>query len=395
MINKIKYIAIELYILLAVVFLERSYLEVCSILFICIVLACTLVNAGNQYGRKVSKDTFIGIILLSISLIIIISFSKWSCSNTIMVYAFLILAYLEFGYGETGIQSLSIQKYFDFVFAVGLLIYWLIAAIQNISDYSLFILPAAWDKNYTGITIFLMLVYFYKRKSLIGILSCIPYVFTLNSRLFQLCVCLIIILTWGLDFFVKHRFLKRDSAFFHLKTRVIFLIILISTIAMMVVSVIWTTRISNNVVNTYQSSLNDTSNAIRTRSNIYAMFLISTDRDLLFYGYDDDIKQVLGVEDENSATLFAGYRLVQPHNFLLNLWLKHGMIFSIVYIYLISRLISLYWKKENIPLLITYLVANMVMHSLLSTTYLLLFFFVICTKEKNFIGYKIGLRGQI
>ena len=94
---------------------------------------------------------------------------------------------------------------------------------------------------------------------------------------------------------------------------------------------------SNNIVGEYQSSWNDTSNAIRTRSNIYATSLILTEKELMFYGYDDDIKKVLGVEDENTATLYSGYRLVQPHNLILNLLLKHGVIFTIFYVYLLSK----------------------------------------------------------
>ena len=92
----------------------------------------------------------------------------------------------------------------------------------------------------------------------------------------------------------------------------------------------------------------------------------------------------------NTATLYSGYRLVQPHNLILNLLLKHGVFFTIFYVYLLSKMIALYWNKDNIPFLITYLISNMIMHSLLSTTYLLLFFFVICSRSKKKFASKIS-----
>lgn len=390
MINRLKYLAIELYILLPVVLMDRSYLSALSVLFGGTVLLCALLNMGTYAGRSISKRVFWGIALLTISLIIIVVFSKYRYSNTLMVFVFTIISYLEFGYGKTSIPEMNFQKYFDFILAVGIFVYWIQAAVQNISDNTLFILPSAWDKNYTGMTIFLLFVYFYKRKHLLGIIACIPYVFTLNSRLLQVCLGLIIVLKIGLNFFVQHDFIRKDSKFFSLRTSRIFWIIIISTIAMVGFSFIWTTYVSNSFVDSYQSSWNDTSNAIRTRSNLYASYLIVSDNDLVIYGYDDDIKKVLGVEDENSATLYSGYRLVQPHNLVLNLFIKHGILFSLLYLYLLCRLISLYWNQENIPLLMTYLVANMVMHSLLSSTYLLLFFFVMCTenKERHLICYR-------
>ena len=389
MINKIKYIALELYIILAVIFLDRSYLNICSLIYAGIVLLCFILNFKTAVGRKITKSNLRILIFLALSILIILISSKYSVFNTLMVFSFAIIAYVEFGSYEIKISELKYQNYFDILVSVGIFIYWIIGSVQNITDFSVFILPSTWDKNYTGITIFLLLVYFYKRRFLFGLISCIPYIFTLNSRLLQLSVCLMFIFTFGLNFLIKHGIIKENSKLFSVKAIHIFFTLIITTVVMILLSVIWTTKVSNNIVGEYQSSWNDTSNAIRTRSNIYATSLILTEKELMFYGYDDDIKKVLGVEDENTATLYSGYRLVQPHNLILNLLLKHGVIFTIFYVYLLSKMMALYWNKDNIPFLITYLISNMIMHSLLSTTYLLFFFFVICSRSKKKFASKI------
>lgn len=381
MINKLKLISIEFYILFAVVFFRREYLNKLSIIFIGFVAICTLFEIRGTYGRRMSKGIFWGFFLLIAILLFIIVKSRYSISETLTVFIFLCLAYLEFRHGKRIQIEDKYQEWFDVVLTCGLFLYWLMAAINNISDYTLFVLPSAWDKNYTGITIFLIFVYFWKRKKVFGLLSCALYAVTLNSRLFLLNIFLFIFLSFVINGITKY-FERLMNKALNFTSKEILILIMILTFLTVGLSFFWTYYISNNKVVGYRQSLNDSSNAIRTRSNLYAVALLKNNSELFFYGYDDDIKIVLGVENEDTATKYNGYRLVQPHNLVLNLFLKHGIAFSLVYLYLISKILNCYWKKENLAFIITYLFANMFMHSLLSTTYLLLFFFVLCVEPQ-------------
>ena len=91
--------------------------------------------------------------------------------------------------------------------------------------------------------------------------------------------------------------------------------------------------------------MNDTSNAIRFNSNLYAIEQISKDPLLIFRGYDIDIRRVMNIGNPfgDKDTLLAsaslhGYRVVQPHHAVINLLLKHGVLYTIFYFAVFSKL---------------------------------------------------------
>ena len=69
--------------------------------------------------------------------------------------------------------------------------------------------------------------------------------------------------------------------------------------------------------------------------------------------------------------------------------LKNGVLFTLIYIILLSKLLSFWWCKENLPYLLPYLLMCMMVHSLMSTTYLYaLLFMLACpftVKQKHFV----------
>lgn len=377
--QKIKKINLLLFILLGVFLLSRSYLNILSELYGIVALGAGAYLFFTQNSRaEMSLDDFFCILGLVGSVIIIVFFSKYTISNTLQSALFLLVAFLEFQNTEEWLSDSQRENVFYWLVNIGLFINWIIGANVSISTSSSFVLPSAWDKNYTGVVLYLYFCYCLKRGFYVGKIVAVLYIFTLQSRLyilafFMTCALeLFRILLKKFDFLDKMRYEMNDAGSWK-----VFLLIIGSTIAMIIISYIWMVSISFAKVSGYQQSINDKSNAIRTRSNIYALNLILENPELLIYGYDNDIRFVLGVEDENNARQYSGYRLVQPHNLVLNLFLKNGVFFSVFYLLLLSKLISLYWREDNLPIIIPYLVMNMVMHSLLTTTYLICFLYII------------------
>ena len=101
--------------------------------------------------------------------------------------------------------------------------------------------------------------------------------------------------------------------------------------------------------------LNDTSNAIRFNSNLYAIEQISKDPLLIFRGYDIDIRRVMNIGNPfgDKDTLLAsaslhGYRVVQPHHAVINLLLKHGVLYTIFYFAVFSIVIALMPERRRL-----------------------------------------------
>lgn len=60
------------------------------------------------------------------------------------------------------------------------------------------------------------------------------------------------------------------------------------------ISYIWVYKVAIDGVKEYQQGLNDTSNKMRFVANIYAIDLIKNNKEeLIFYGYDNDFKDIL------------------------------------------------------------------------------------------------------
>ena len=104
-------------------------------------------------------------------------------------------------------------------------------------------------------------------------------------------------------------------------------------------------------------------------------------------GYDNSIREALHIsdnKDDKNTTIFMGFRIVQPHNFVLNLLLRYGLIFTLIYIYILIKVLSIYVNdKDNLAIIICYLFANMFMHSLLSGVYLLYLIYVLRIKNQS------------
>lgn len=383
---------IKLFILLSVFLLGRKYLNLLSIIFVLISLACVVITAVlNERNAKISSHILISFFVFLAILLIVVLNSQYSLENTIISAAFLILAIWQFRKdSENTLFSSPKRDWFYAIILLWLTFFWIKTWLTGILTSEFFYLPSTWDKNYTGVVVFIFFCYCKKRGYILGKIVSLLYTVTLRSRMLLLAIVFIylinIVNTLGNKSKFIHWAMEKISCF---KTGMIFCTILILTIVTVLFSYFMVEYVPISNISQYQQSLNDKSNAIRVRANVYAVEQIMHDKNIFIRGYDNDIKQVLGVETENTAVMYKGFRLVQPHNLVLNMCLKNGVLFTLIYIILLSKLLSFWWCKENLPYLLPYLLMCMMVHSLMSTTYLYaLLFMLACpftVKQKHFV----------
>lgn len=237
-----------------------------------------------------------------------------------------------------------------------------------------FYLPAIQDKNMSALVIFLFMCFCYSKKYRLGIILSIIYTFFLNSRMAQIGLILFAIIEILVKFRTTNIFLK---LFENLNSKSTFIIIILSQLFLIGFSYYCTYNIPISSIDDYKESLIDGSNAMRVRSNVYAVEKIKKNSSFIITGYDGKLKEAIGVANINSSVKYLGFRLVQPHSLLLNLILRYGLLYSIVYLMFISYLISKYWSKNSFSCLVVYLFMNMIIHSLFSSSYLIFIIFVL------------------
>ena len=211
-----------------------------------------------------------------------------------------------------------------------------------------------------------------KLKKKYGLMVGLIYTIVLNSRMLQLC-SIVSLLIYLYDYKKK---LSSTIAYKPFYKNTSFLIIILSSITI-AISYYMTYNVNTNSITSYRESLYDKSNAIRVRANVYAVEEIIHEPSRIIYGYDNEIKKQLDVEEENTATIYEGYRLVQPHNFILNFILRYGLLYTMIYLYLLERLLAPFMNRYNRFIIIPYIVMNMIMHSLLSSGLLIFFVYIL------------------
>ena len=85
----------------------------------------------------------------------------------------------------------------------------------------------------------------------------------------------------------KHKISNTSSK--KISTAKTFGIIMSATLITVILSYIWTFVVSVNGVGNYHSGLNDDSNAVRFRANVYAVEEILGSADFILFGYDKSL----------------------------------------------------------------------------------------------------------
>lgn len=111
----------------------------------------------------------------------------------------------------------------------------------------------------------------------------------------------------------------------------------------------------NNGYGEYMSKLVDSSNYMRMVGNVFAIRTIISDPSYILWGLDGRIFEVLGIESENLFlhTRYLGMRLVAPENDILNMIMRSGLLYTVIYWFILTNILRRFYRKDNIPLLIS------------------------------------------
>lgn len=330
-------------------------------------------------GARVNKADVFKALLLVLSLFVIIAFSTYSKTNSILVFVYAIICYFSY----KSFENPANRKAFNFDW-----FYWLsllaicIKLVLQIIDKGLFfdsfeLGTGAWDKNYSAVALFCFFVYCDQthRRSILWKIVGLVVLFYLRSSRGSLLLGFLFIGFKILSYYLKRKGvvgfdLKSDKSF---SQKRVLLCLAFSLVFVIGFSYFWTYYVSASGVTAYHESLNDGSNATRFRANVYAVQQLLSNHRFLFYGYDNDIRFILGDIDALDFTRFEGYRLVQSHNSFLNMAIKNGLLFTIFYFVFLFASFKKVFKISNCPYLISLFVISMFMHGIFVTDYLLFF----------------------
>ena len=236
------------------------------------------------------------------------------------------------------------------------------------------------DTNYASVIVFLYFLYSIKKGYKSGIIIALVYLLINFSRLYIIgLIAFIIFAVISKTPIIK----KAEDKEFSTKTVFgIFCTMIAFTYAL---SYFWMGVVVGSSTTKYKASLNDTSNAIRMNANIYSIKVIKNDMNLLWRGYDSDIKSALGLDDdliENHKT-YSGFRIVQPHNSYINPFLTYGILYTVMYLMVLSFIFAKLISYKNIKIWGPYFIMCLFMHSLLTTFFLVFFVLVLKSDTKD------------
>ena len=127
------------------------------------------------------------------------------------------------------------------------------------------------------------------------------------------------------------------------------------------------------------TSVNDNSNLMRFSNNALLFKKLKEDKKILLWGFRENYKQYFVLK--NPLHIF-------PHNSILSLLSKAGLIYFIVYIILLSLVINRVFKKGNYEYIYSFLFFNTFLHNSLINISLLFFISILyIEKKKNKNGF--------
>ena len=375
-IRRINFSIICIYSILTIFILPSIDTTIKRKVFIAIFMFINTIYILNniKYFMKIKFRTknIIAMNILIITIIANILVTKYSIGFTVMLSLYVIVINLSFDKNIRDIHiNRNLNKIIYLLMIISIILQFITPKSVTNGKYTLLFVK---DKNYSAIILFLFFIYCDKNKFMIGRVLCILISFILNSRAYQMML---------ISLFIIKICRKHINIFMNkLKLNNSYNIIIISTIGIILFSNYWINNIAIGSVKNYQEGLNDLSNKMRFAANLNALEVIKKDDKnghLLLYGYDYDIVDVFGI-NENQAFAQSdnyGVRVVQPHNSILNVVIKSGIIISIFYFYVISKTIDIYFLEDNLEYIIPYFLNILFLHGLLDTDYLLFFLIVI------------------
>lgn len=374
---------LKLYILLMVFVVPQQYTSYViwgsGLLILSLYLYCCILSS-KLYG--INKKILVLWMIILLVVLINIFFSDYPTDKLILSVFQLFLISLF-----ASEDAFKINERFDWFYVFSTIFLVCNICIDYFSNKILVFTNFA-DKNYAAIIVFLYCLYSLKKRYILGLLVSFAYILVSSTRLYilALILCALSILVAKSKFLQKHA----QNSMTVRNTMLLFISMFILTVA---VSYVWSYYVVGENTTSYQESINDTSNAIRTNSNLYAFRVLESDRDLLWRGYDSKIRDALGVGSDilTEHVSYLGLRIVQPHNSIINSLITHGVLYTILYYMMLSNILSKFFKPTNIMLWVPYLVITLVMHSMLSSFFLVFWVMVLVAPSREKKG-KVKVR---
>ena len=327
---------------------------------------------SKKLNRKIDRTyiTEIDIFILLFCFVTGFFFSKYSLLYTVLSFGVLFsLIEIQKSGLLKKLFSIQMTDIFYYVLLVSVIVLITHDILQKKSEIVFYSIE---DKNYTGIFIFLFFLLANKKRKYTGILLGLIYcIFFSYSRSCHLLFCL----------FYLFKIFERKRLISFLSKIDFNIILFFSFCFIAVFSYIWVYQISIGTLANYREGLNDLSNRMRFVANIYGLQMLSDLYNTLLWGYGSSLLQEIGIED--NILYYMDTKLVQPHNSILNLMLKIGIIPAIIYLKILTKLWKKLKKNYNYPYIIPYIVNCMFMHSLFNTKWLIFFLLILMIPEKQ------------
>lgn len=395
-----------------------SYKVSVNLLFVSSIFMSFILNRGNSFRftgavfimasailffwifetNRIQIPRVLFVILISLALIMIAQPLDFEYTQTYATINFFILIALSLFLLYMPVTDKKYQNAIcniDGVLYVLLLItsvYYIIHSAYNDSEYIIF--PAIGDVNYTAVFIFMIFMIANKKKYYSGIILAFYYGIFLSTSRSYLLLIIMFYLVKGLKYLMgKNQLCIREHFFFN-KTIFLFMAILILLCVSIIFSYIWVYYVSSAGYVDHREGLNDVSNRMRFISLVRAIEMIRDDPRLLFWGCGSNLFDALGVYSDGTLPLYMGIRIVQPHNSLISLLLKLGVVPALLYFFLLSNLIAILLKKENLEYIIPYVINAMIMHSFFERGWLIFWVYILVMdeNEKGWIKTKKKIR---
>lgn len=365
-------------IILIFFLVPRAFQSAFKFLFLILFMYGNLIFVlKNKIKFRFNYSNIIKINLAFFGYLLICFITPYSIIFTTSTLMFLGMAYVCFTTNE--LDNLFSERAYKLVYFICLISIFvqLIRGDQNVINGKI-ALSILGDKNYSGVIMFLFFMYCDKRKFYLGKIVSIMSILILESR----ASLLIIIILLFTKVFKKIIY----SSLKKIKLDKTYKLFIIMSIFSVIFSYFWTFNVAINGLKDYQEGLNDGSNKMRFAANVYAIEALKNDKKLLLYGYDEDFDKIAGIDSENRDyhTRFMGARLVQPHNSILNIFIKCGVLVSLVYFYVLSKLIDKKYNIDNIEYILSYFVSCLFLHRLLDGTFLILWAIILCIPVKKY-----------
>lgn len=333
-----------------------------------------------KYKITVKTTNFILFNIVLFIYIVYILFSTYDKVFSILSILFLLIVYLAINKNEkieikTSTKVSYREKLIYLVFFISIIVQITLGKSEHHKGYMVLLFQG--DKNYSGVVMFLFFLYCYKNNFFLGKVFTLMVSIFIGSRALFMMIILFYIIRMNREFYFK---LLRKVGLMKIEN------LLISVFVFSILfSYFWVYVVSVDNLKEYQSGLNDESNRMRFVANIYAVDLIIENKELLLYGYGDSFKEVFNIDNDIYSThpTYLGTRIVQPHNSILNIIIKIGVLPSLVYFFILSKILKKLYNKDNIEYIIPYMINTMFLHQMLDTNFMIFWILVLYIPQKN------------